>query len=87
MKSLIFAATLALFASASAHAATAQQSLMGTCNKEAGDKKGDDRKAFMKDCLSNGKKRQQEKMKMCNTEVAGKKGDDRKAAMSDCLKK
>lgn len=31
-----------------------QQSKMATCNKEAGDKKmkGDDRKAFMKDCLS-----------------------------------
>ena len=33
-------------------AATAQQSKMGTCNKEAGDKKGDERKAFMKSCLS-----------------------------------
>jgi psiF repeat len=33
-------------------AATAQQSKMGTCNKEAGEKKGDDRKAFMKSCLS-----------------------------------
>ena len=33
---------------------TKQQSKMGDCNKEAGDKKmkGDDRKAFMKDCLS-----------------------------------
>lgn len=86
MKSLILAAALVLAASG-VHAATAQQSLMGTCNKEAGDKKGDDRKAFMKSCLSDGKKRQQEKMKVCNTEVAGKKGDERKAAMSDCLKK
>lgn len=33
-------------------AATAQQSKMGTCNKDAGDKKGDERKAFMKSCLS-----------------------------------
>jgi len=33
-------------------AATAQQNKMGTCNKEAGDKKGDERKAFMKSCLS-----------------------------------
>ncbi|RZL30217.1 MAG: phosphate starvation-inducible protein PsiF, partial [Rubrivivax sp.] len=30
---------------------TAQQSRMGSCNKEAGDKKGDERKAFMKECL------------------------------------
>ena len=40
-----------------AHAAdgdtkTKQQSKMGTCNTEAGDKKGDERKAFMKECLS-----------------------------------
>jgi hypothetical protein len=32
--------------------ATAQQTKMATCNKEAGDKKGDERKAFMKTCLS-----------------------------------
>ncbi|NCP56032.1 MAG: phosphate-starvation-inducible protein PsiF, partial [Rhodoferax sp.] len=33
----------------------AQQEKMKACNKEAGDKalKGDARKAFMKDCLSN----------------------------------
>ena len=32
---------------------TAQQSKMGTCNKEAGEKalKGDERKKFMSDCL------------------------------------
>ena len=39
-----------------AHAAdapmTTQQTKMGTCNKDAGDKKGDERKAFMKECLS-----------------------------------
>ena len=29
-----------------------QQEKMKTCNKEAGDKKGDERKAFMKQCLS-----------------------------------
>ena len=38
---------------APAKAPTAQQSKMATCNKDAGDKKGDDRKAFMKTCLSN----------------------------------
>ena len=33
-------------------AKTAQQSKMGTCNKDAEGKKGDERKAFMKECLS-----------------------------------
>ena len=31
---------------------TAQQTKMATCNAEAADKKGDERKAFMKSCLS-----------------------------------
>ena len=41
-----------LAGAAEGDAKTAQQSKMGTCNKNAGDKKGDDRKAFMKECLS-----------------------------------
>jgi hypothetical protein len=64
-----------------------QSNLMKTCNVEAKDKKGDERKAFMKTCLSDGKKRQQEVMKSCNAEAKGKKGDERKKFMSDCLKK
>lgn len=35
-----------------AEAATDQQNKMVTCNKEATGKKGDERKAFMKECLS-----------------------------------
>ena len=34
-------------------AGNSQQNKMATCNKEATGKKGDERKAFMKDCLSN----------------------------------
>jgi hypothetical protein len=69
---------------------TPQQNKMATCNKEADGKKGDERKAFMKDCLSaNKKETQQNKMKTCNAEAkeTGKKGDERKAFMSECLKK
>lgn len=74
-------------------AATEQQNKMGACNKEAGDKKGDERKAFMKKCLSSkpkvseAQKAQQDKMKSCNAEATGKKGDERKAFMKECLKK
>jgi len=73
-------------------APTAQQSKMATCNKEAGDKKGDERKAFMKSCLSakpaaSAKQiAQQERMKTCNVEAKDKKGDERKKFMSECLK-
>ena len=75
-----------------AHAAdgdgkTAQQNKMTTCNKDAGDKKGDERKKFMKECLSAKPMTQQDKMKTCNAEAKGKKGDERKAFMSECLKK
>ena len=79
---------------------TAQQSKMTTCNKDAGDKqlKGDERKAFMKDCLSakpapapaaeaDKKTTQQNKMASCNKDAGTKslKGDERKAFMKDCL--
>ena len=68
-------------------AATPQQSKMGECNKEAGDKKGDERKKFMSSCLKKDKPMtQQEKMKACNKDATGKKGDDRKQFMSECLK-
>jgi len=66
---------------------TPQQSKMATCNKDADGKKGDERKAFMKECLSAKKDTQQSKMKTCNAEATGKKGDERKAFMSECLKK
>ena len=70
---------------AASGAMTKQQSKMGDCNKEAADKKGDDRKAFMKTCLSGKPMTQQDKMKKCNTDATGKKGDDRKAFMKECL--
>ena len=74
---------------APAKAPTAQQGKMATCNKDAGEKKGDDRKAFMKECLSASAPRmtQQEKMKTCNVGASDKKlkGDDRKTYMKSCL--
>lgn len=82
----------ALGAQAADKEPTAQQSKMGTCNKDAGDKKGDERKAFMKECLSakpaataaSGTP-QQQKMKTCNADAKGKTGDERKAFMKECL--
>ncbi|MCE9660590.1 MAG: PsiF family protein [Burkholderiales bacterium] len=65
---------------------TAQQSKMGDCNKKATGKTGDDRKAFMKTCLSaDAPMSQQDKMKKCNVDATGKTGDDRKAFMKTCL--
>jgi len=72
-------------------AATAQQEKMKTCNADATAKtlKGDERKAFMSDCLKAKPATQQDKMKTCNADATAKtlKGDERKAFMSDCLKK
>jgi hypothetical protein len=77
--------------------AAEQQNKMTVCNKQANEKgfgegKGDERKAFMKECLSakpakSGKTAQQEKMKTCNKEAGEKslKGDDRKKFMKTCL--
>ena len=75
-------------AAAPADGKTTQQTKMATCNNDAKDKKGDERKAFMKECLSAKKETtQQSKMTTCNKEAAGKKGDERKKFMSECLKK
>ncbi|MFK8331125.1 PsiF family protein [Pseudomonas sp. BJa5] len=72
-------------------AATAQQEKMTTCNADATAKalKGDERKAFMSNCLKAKPPTQQEKMTLCNADATTKalKGDERKAFMSDCLKK
>jgi psiF repeat len=68
---------------------TAQQTKMGECNKEAGEKKlaGDERKKFMSSCLSAKKVSQQDRMKSCNKEAGDKKlaGEERKKFMSSCL--
>ena len=97
MRHLITALTLAFAASgalAASHAAAApaktpQQEKMAMCNKDAAGKKGDERKAFMKECL--GAKptaaTQQSKMKTCNKDAGDKKGDERKAFMKECLSK
>jgi hypothetical protein len=98
MKQLISLMALGLaLAVGGAHAAddkapTAQQSKMKTCNADAKDKKGDERKAFMKECLSakpaaaeDGKTAQQNKMKTCNADAKDKKGDERKKFMKECL--
>ena len=77
-------------------APTAQQSKMKTCNVDAKTKelKGDERKAFMKDCLgaksamaADGKTAQQSKMKSCNADAKTKAllGDERKKFMKECL--
>ena len=81
-----------LFASSAAFADNSQQSKMTACNQQAGDKKGDERKAFMKNCLSaaapaSAPMTQQQKMTACNQQAGDKKGDDRKAFMKDCLSK
>lgn len=93
MKKLAMALLFAVPAFVStAHAATEQQNKMGACNKEAAGMKGDERKAFMKECLSKptasaAQKAQQDRMKTCNAEAKGKTGDERKQFMSQCLKK
>lgn len=102
MKQLISLVALGLaLAVGGAHAAdtiapTAQQGKMKTCNADAKTKdlKGEERKSFMKECLSakaepvaDGKTKQQEKMKTCNADAKTKtlKGAERKTFMKECL--
>jgi len=88
MKKTIALSLAALFlacAGPAGAAENAQQNKMVACNKAAGDKKGDERKAFMSSCLSAKKMTQQEKMTACNKEAGAMKGDERKAFMKACL--
>ena len=96
MKKLLTLAALGLSLSfGAAHAQdkapTAQQTKMATCNKDAAGKKGDERKEFMKTCLSAKPPvvTQQDKMKSCNADPKAKtlKGDERKTFMKTCLSK
>jgi opacity protein-like surface antigen len=91
MKTILIAALAAALLAGTAHAADpspaqkAQQMRMTQCNKDAEGKTGEERKAFMSQCLSAKKETQQDKMKTCNAQAEGKKGDERKAFMKDCL--
>ena len=85
------AGTLSVAAAADEKKMNSQQDRMKACNSQAGDKKGDERKAFMSQCLKGGAAMpmtQQEKMKKCNADASAKalKGDERKGFMSECLK-
>ena len=66
-----------------------QQDKMKACNDQAGDKKGDDRKAFMKTCLSAkpaAAAKPESKMAMCNKKTAGLAKEERAKAQSECMK-
>ena len=106
LKQIIIAAFIALPLTAFAaddkgdKKANPQNTRMAACNKEANDKgltaankKGDERKKFMSECLGAAKKTQQDKMASCNKDAndkgltaANKKGDERKKFMSECLR-
>ena len=91
-------AALLVLALQPAYSATAQQEKMKTCNADAAAKHlaGDERKAFMKTCLSDSGTAaahkeltpQQQKMSSCSKDAKAKglKGDERKTFMSTCLK-
>jgi hypothetical protein len=83
---LLILGTFAVVAAPTFAAENAQQERMKSCNQEAADRKGDDRKKFMSSCLSNKKKDADNKMASCNTKSKGMKADERKKFMSDCMK-
>lgn len=97
MKIALFLAA-ALLLSHQAAFAGGQQDKMKDCNAAAKGKNGDERKSFMKSCLSSKgvdaaaqipavkSSDPKQRMKDCNAQAKGKKGDERKSFMSSCLK-
>jgi hypothetical protein len=59
-----------------------QQERMKACNTQAADKNGDERKAFMSQCLNGGGATmlltQQEKMKKCNADALSQGSQERR---------
>ena len=88
MKKLLALMLLGAFAvtATPALAENAQQERMKTCNTQAGDKKGDERKKFMSDCLSAEKKKYDSKMAECNAKTKGMKKDEANKTRSECMK-
>ncbi len=86
-KLMILMAAGAFLAAAPAFAAeNSQQNKMKDCNASAGDKKGDERKAYMSTCLSAKPAKAESKMAMCNKKTAGLDKDARAKAQSECMK-
>lgn len=98
IKPLLVLALGGLFACGSAYAAdtktddtktgatNSQQDKMKDCNAKAGDMKGDDRKAFMKTCLSAKPAKPTNKMAECNAKTKGMSKEDADKARSECMK-
>jgi hypothetical protein len=93
MKKILTVGLVAMLACGPAFAAdtkvTPQQEKMKSCNAKASDMKGDERKAFMKTCLSAKEAKPakpESKMAMCNKKTAGMKADERAKAQSECMK-
>lgn len=87
LSAIVLASAVAFAASPSSAADNPQQERMKTCNAKAGEKKGDERKKFMSECLSAEKKTHDSKMSECNTKSKGMKADERNKFMSECMKK
>jgi hypothetical protein len=86
---LMVAGAFMVAAPAYAADSNSQQDKMKACNDQAGDKKGDDRKAFMKTCLSAKPApaaKPESKMAACNKKTAGLSKDERAKAQSECMK-
>ena len=98
MKQLLVLALAGLFACGAAYAAdtktdakktdamNTQQNKMKDCNDQAGDKKGDERKAFMKTCLSAKPAKPKSKMAECNEKAKGMSKEEGNKARSECMK-
>lgn len=63
-----------------------QQDKMKDCNAKASDMKGDERKTFMKSCLSAKPAKPKSKMAECNAKTKGMSKADADKARSDCMK-
>ena len=85
---MLTAFAMASPAFADAPATNSQNDKMTACNAKAAGMKGDERKAFMSNCLSAKPEpaKPESRMAMCNKKTAGLDKEARSKAQSECMK-
>jgi hypothetical protein len=70
MNKLIYSMLIALGLSMGVGAVHAAKPIVGGCGKQAGDRKGEEMKKFMKECVAAQRKEHDSKLKMCRDKAA-----------------
>ena len=85
MKKIVLTLMLLMVSLVSAQAKpSGAMTKMDICNADAGQRSGVEKRAFMKQCLTEKKAAQRQRVKECATEAATKKSTERRNFLREC---